>query len=391
MKELSVTAKDAHRSQKVEFGYVPALDGVRAAAVLAVIFFHSTWIFPAFEPYSKGGFLGVDIFFVLSGFLITSILLAEFDETKSVGIRNFYTRRFLRLMPAYWAYLGVLYVFAPVLFHRSEVDRLYANDNFLMALIYGTNWHRAINGGEITGLLSPTWSLAVEEQFYLLWPALLLLMLRHLPRRSIVTLTALGIAASAVSRALRWDGDQSVDLLYNAFDTRADALLVGCLVGLVFCWRMVPAGWVTAKWARLVLLMCLGAALIIPSYAHASFRTPFLYQGGLTVFAVAIGVMIFWLATRRDTRTFQMLSCQPLVWVGKISYGLYLWHTVAIAFVQHMEMSPFIKLAASLGLAFGAAALSHYMIEKPFLRLKRQFTPDRSEHVQLLRPAGRTV
>ena len=362
---------------------MPALDGLRAVAVLLVIGVHSIWIFPGLEPYLTGGFLGVDIFFVLSGFLIASILLNEFDETENISLRNFYARRFLRLMPAYWVHLFVLYAFGFLLFAKDDVDRLYANDNFIFALLYLTNWHAALNGGATTNLLGPTWTLAVEEQFYLLWPGILLLMLRRFSRKSIMIVTGSGIFLSAFFRAVRCEGPQSVDLLYYSFDSRADALLVGCLLGQIVCWGLVPRGWFRSQWTRLLLIISVGTIAIIPSFTYASNRTPFLYLGGFTIFAIAVAVLILWLATETETFPNRILSSKGMVWVGKISYPLYLWHLAAIGFVRPSDLSPLAKLAVAVALSFGLAAMSYYLVEKPFLKLKKRFSAGRSTGVDL--------
>ncbi len=363
----------AEATLEVTFSYVRSLDGMRAVAVLAVVLFHAALVVPSFQHFFQNGFLGVDIFFVLSGFLITSIMLKEFDKTGDINFKNFYARRFLRLMPAYWLHLGVLFLFSYQLFTKAAADQLHSNGNFLYAFLYLTNWHRALNGSEVTGLLSHTWSLAIEEQFYLIWAGLLFLMLKRLNRKAIVATTICIILGTAMLRAWQYRGNESVDLLYHSFSSRMDALLVGCLVGMLAAWRMLPKSISKGKWFDLVSLTALLLLVGIFFNLGDSYRSAFLYLGGFTIFAVCVGVLIVWLVENSATAVHRLLETGPMVWLGKTSYGIYLWHCAAIAFVAIYPWPPFVKLSVAVALTLCVTAVSYYLIEGPFLRLKKRF------------------
>ena len=358
---------------RVEFNYVPALDGVRAIAVLAVLLFHARLLVPSLDISFKNGFLGVDIFFVLSGFLITSILLKEFDQKNEINFRNFYMRRFLRLMPAYWLHLGVLYFFAYSLFTQSEAKLLHSNGNFVYSFLYLSNWQRAMEGSEVTGLLSHTWSLAIEEQFYLIWAGLLFLMLRYLSRRAVVIATASLVAWSALMRFSLFEYGVPADFLYNAFNTRMDALLIGCLAGQIVAWKMVSKEFLCSRRYELICLLALMIAVLIFFGVTDSYSSAFLYRGGLTLFALAVGVLIIWFASNSGGRLNGIMESRPMVWIGKTSYGIYLWHGAAIAFVASFHWPVIFKLVAAVGLTLAVTAISYYLLEKPCLRLKHRF------------------
>ncbi|MEZ5425865.1 MAG: acyltransferase [Pyrinomonadaceae bacterium] len=371
--EILSLAGQTGEKEKVEFSYVPSLDGLRAVAVLMVVFFHAILVFPAFQTGFSGGFLGVDVFFVLSGFLITSILLKEFDKTQNINLPNFYLRRFLRLMPAYWFHLAVLFFLGRFLFSSSEVELLNSHQNFLYAFFYLTNWQRALNGSEITGLLSHTWSLAIEEQFYLVWAGCLLLMLRRFGRKTIVSITGGLIIVTAFFRAIQYQGEGSVDFLYNAFNSRMDALLIGCLVGQFLSWWKLPERFLNSRGFDLAALISVLVSVSVFFNLPASYKTPLLYQGGLTIFAVSVGFLLIWLIKRPKNRIHKLLETSPFIWVGKTSYGLYLWHSAAIAFVQFSPFPPVFKLISALILAGSITAVSYFAIELPFLKLKEKF------------------
>lgn len=362
----------ADSNTKVEFHYIQSLDGVRAIAVLLVFFYHAILIFPAFNIHFNNGFLGVDIFFVLSGFLITSILLKEFDETQTINFKNFYARRFLRLTPAYWTHLAILFLFATYLFTSSITDILYSNQNFVYAIFYLTNWQRALHGSDITGLLSHTWSLAIEEQFYLIWTFFLFLLLRRMKRFPIVLITAGIILGTALLRAYQWQGERSVDLLYNAFNSRMDALLVGCLVGQLTAWKFLPKNLNNSEWFNLLAICSLFIIVMFLLYT-SSYSSAFLYQGGFTIFALAVGVLIIWLTQCPKNLVSNILKTQPLVWLGKTSYGIYLWHSLVIAYVNQFSLPSFAKISIAIILTLIITSLCYYLIEQSFLKLKTKF------------------
>jgi peptidoglycan/LPS O-acetylase OafA/YrhL len=201
--------------------YVPELDGIRGFAILAVIMYH------AHVPFFRGGFIGVDIFFVLSGFLITSLLVREFNSRQHIDLKNFYVRRILRLVPALVVFLAS---FASISMLMLDADKARSNIiDTLIALFYVTNWSWAfhIHPPEF---LAHTWSLAIEEQFYFIWPVLLITLLRLArSHMNVIFSVILLLLSSWLTRIFLAVGGASLDRLYNGLDTRGDELLVGCL------------------------------------------------------------------------------------------------------------------------------------------------------------------
>ena len=229
-------------------GPVPALDGLRGVAVLLVMVSHSPVVVPneiagiVLSDYVQGGFLGVDLFFVLSGFLITALLLREQSNHGGVRFRSFYGRRALRLLPALYVLLVVhaLYARAAGLSWPNEVMTI------KWALVYASNWQIVYHFFTIASGLGHLWSLAIEEQFYLVWPAVLILFLGIRRNGRMVTVVLVGaIALIAVHRYLIWSGGGNLLTLYIRTDTRADSLLVGALLSVT-----VGAAGDTDPWSR---------------------------------------------------------------------------------------------------------------------------------------------
>ncbi len=206
--------------------HVPALDGLRGLAILLVIAHHQL------IPFSvKGGFLGVDLFFVLSGFLITTLLVTEFETTKTISFRNFYARRALRLGPALLVYLVVCLV---VTYHSHLMELTRELKLIGIALAYSTNWRMAFSWDTSLDPTAIIWSLSIEEQFYLLWPVLFLAcLLVKFKRLHIVAVLSLAILSIFFHRYLLWRSGVELNRLYYGTDTRADAPLVGCLIALI--------------------------------------------------------------------------------------------------------------------------------------------------------------
>jgi len=341
--------------------HIPELDGLRGLAILTVIIHHEL------TPFSlDGGFLGVDLFFVLSGFLITSLLLGEYLKTATISLKNFYMRRLLRLGPALATYLCASLL---VTWHNQLIDLNRQLKLVAYSLFYATNWRMAFRWDETLDPTAIIWSLSIEEQFYLIWPLLLFTCLAFKVRQKYIVagliLVTFGIA---INRYLLLAAGSDLTRLYYGSDTRADALLVGCL--FAFLHVAVPS-WRLKAFVKAAGVACAigGVALI----ATADFSDLFLYRGGFTIFALLAGVVIFSSANSPVRVLSILFSWRPLRWLGEISYGLYLWHWLVVRNVTfHFlgRLEPWSKL----GLALGIAAASFYLIEKPFNRMKTRFS-----------------
>lgn len=331
-------------------GHRPALDGLRGLAILVVLADHSGISFAA-----RGGQLGVTVFFVLSGFLITTLLLEERARYGRVSLRSFYARRALRLLPAL---VVLLVAVAAVMAVSGRADEIIGD--VLPTLFYYMNWSQV--SGNNPGLLSHVWSLSIEEQFYLAWPVLMLgsvfLGRGHL-RLTAILLIGLTLAAMAL-RVVLWSGPASYYRVFNGRDTRMDALAVGCLAALALSYRpiRVPGTW-----------MVLLAAAIPPTLWMTDNQS--MAFAGLAVTAVLAAVLVAGAASGAGER---ILGWRPLVFIGVISYGLYLWHRpVMKVFTQSGLGGVPWAVALMVAISFGLAILSRRLIEEPFLRMKSRF------------------
>lgn len=337
--------------------YLPALDGLRGIAVLLVLFIHAQ-----FAPF-PGGFLGVDLFFVLSGYLITTGLLHEYAKTQQINLRAFYMRRVLRLLPA----LLVTLVLAVLMeLHRGNLSSDEITRNVLLALFYVANWARALADVSLSKL-DHTWSLSIEEQFYLLWPlALGWLLKRCAPARILQGLAFLIVCLMFYRAWLYWPNHFA--RTYYGFDTRADAMLSGCwLAGWLF-WQRDQR---SPLWRCAVPVWLIIFAGLIGGTRYGQAVYPLgLYTlvaaGTALLLAEIILYPIGWLA--------RALSIEPLRYVGKISYGLYLYHFVLFSTTPPPIAHPNpVRQALDFAATFALAALSYHLIETPCLRLKRRW------------------
>jgi len=343
--------------------YVPALDGLRGLAILLVITHHQL------IPLSlSGGFLGVDLFFVLSGFLITTLLVTECDATETVSLKNFYLRRVLRLGPALVLYLIVSLV---VTYQLHPGDFLRELRLVGLALAYSTNWRLAF-GWDMS--LDPTaiiWSLSIEEQFYLVWPLLLLVCLSfRLKRMHLIIGLIVVIAAICLHRRQMWFAGAELNRLYYGTDTRADAPLMGCLLALI------PQRAFTFAIGRALKFATMAAVcLLVYLVTTIHFTDTFLYRGGYTGIALLSGIITLTAANQPSTLFVKILGWQPLRFFGRISYGLYLWHWLLLKTTTfYFWVGPTWDPWARCGVAIVVSALSFYLIETPFNRLKTKFS-----------------
>jgi len=320
------------RKATPRLNYRPGLDGLRALAVAGVFVYHSRidWL--------PGGFLGVDLFFVLSGFLITSLLLTEWRTENRVDLRRFWLRRAKRLLPALVVVVLAALILSAI-FARGDLSR--TRGDAFSSLFYYTNWHEIIANHSYfarmgnPSLLQHLWSLAVEEQFYLIWPLLLVPGLVLLGRKRLPMLVIAGIAASAALMWILYNPNGDPSRVYFGTDTRAFLLLMGILLALVWPWimRMRQA---------VPLLEFFGIAALVGSvllFRQMQDFNPTLYRGGDLAAAFCFAVLVAAVAHPK-TGIGEALGIAPLRWVGERSYGIYLWHWPIIVLVAGVNTRP---------------------------------------------------
>lgn len=349
-------------------GYKPYLDGLRAVAVYLVVAFH------AGIGRMAGGFIGVDVFFVLSGYLVTGILLKDLDSTGRIRLARFYARRARRLLPAAAVTLvGTAVVFAAI-GSASEVTEV--RDAVRAAALYFANWHFISRSTDYfaadveSNPLLHFWSLAVEEQFYLLWPVALWALHRIAGRAGVRARTALRTAVAVLAlcsavAALRVGG-ADLPRAYYGTDTRAHQLLAGALLalspGLVARARRLTVGGrdVSAVWPYASLAAMVGILVLATSHLAAE---PI--ERGLAT-TVLVVLLLTTLEAANGGVARRLLALQPVVYLGKVSYGTYLWHWPVIVVLTHeLDLSPRAMLAAALPVATGLASLSYHLLELP--------------------------
>jgi peptidoglycan/LPS O-acetylase OafA/YrhL len=339
-------------------GYLPGLDGLRALAVIAVLIYHAR---PAWLP---GGFLGVEVFFVISGFIITRGLLTEWETTGRIAVRAFWLRRARRLLPAVLLLIAVTLAYA-ALFQADQLSNL--RGDALAALLYVTNWHQIIahqsyfDSFARPSMLRHLWSLGVEEQFYFIWPLLLMLGMPILKRGVLLGLIVAGIVASALGMALLYDPAGDASRVYYGTDTRAAALLTGAALAFIV------SGWHLAESRRLVprtlaLIGFAALALVLGAALWLDESQPLLYRGGFLAVSLTSAIVIL-AATQPNTFT-KLLSVTPLRWLGVRSYGIYLWHWPIYMLIWPNEPT-LGELAAQITAVILMAAASYQLVEKP--------------------------
>jgi peptidoglycan/LPS O-acetylase OafA/YrhL len=350
-------------------GYSPPLDGVRGVAVLVVMIFHAT---QTISP--RGGFIGVDVFFVLSGFLITSLIVQEYDRFSSLNFKNFYIRRFLRLGPALLLFLFAFCVASVILVSHSKAKSNMVDA--LIALFYVANWARVF-GIHPPDYLGHTWSLSIEEQFYLLWPVTLVAMLRMWKNRWLVTLAACLLAlASWGLRIYLTLGGAGIDRLYEGLDTRADSLMIGSALGIALASGLLSATVKNALSRWLSLAGLLATAVLVYVCLNVGFTDRQMYYWIFFAVELATAVLILHLLVNRGGPLHWLLSLRWIVWIGSISYGLYLWHYPIFRWMQDAKYTSTDVIIYGSLVTFVLAVSSFYLMERPLLKLKKRFSPE---------------
>ena len=335
---------------------VPSLDGLRAISIVLVIFSHAvgTQGFPITVTHVATAELGVRVFFIISGYLISLLLFAEQERHGQISLLKFYYRRGFRIFPAFYTMIAIIALLAAL-----DVLVLGRND-VLFAVTYTTNYHypRSWNLGHL-------WSLAVEEQFYLLWPATLLLV----GRRRGLWAAAIFVGLSPLIRIATLRGYlPQPELIGETFQTIGDSIAVGCLLaGLRH--RLDASIWYKRFTSS-------PAFLLVPGIVVASlwaFRMPTIdYAVAQPASNIAIALIIHWAVMNHDGVVGRILNFRPVVFVGTLSYSLYLWQQL---FINRHSTALYCRFPFNIGCAFAVGAASFYFIEQPMLRLRERFEP----------------
>ncbi len=359
--------------------YLPALDGVRACAVVAVMMFHGG------IPHMDGGFMGVDAFFVLSGFLITSLLLGEWRQRLSIKLGAFWARRARRLLPALLLMLLFVAFFASVIVPKGTYGALRLDA--LATLLYVSNWHFILvnsNYFNETSASSPllhTWSLAVEEQFYVIWP-LVVLGVMHFTRslKALFALCCAAALASATWMYVLYDGGLNTNRVYLGTDTRSQCLFIGCAlaVGLVLLTqRSHEEGrlshgelWQPAGGTGRILCGALGVVGAIAAatiWVLTSSTSSFPYSGGFFLIGLSVAAVIVSAVAAPRSIVPRLLSLSPVRYVGRISYGLYIWHWPIFIWLDHARtgLLGYELFAVRVLVTFAVAVVSFHLVERP--------------------------
>ncbi len=354
--------------------YYPALDGLRGIAILLVVLLHNF----GFMNYFFFGWLGVDLFFVLSGFLITQILIDTVGRPHY--LRNFYVRRVLRIFPLYYGLLIVFLIVLPLI-RPGSPDVAYYTTHQWWLWTYLQNWLFVFHPQAGSPVLQHTWSLAVEEQFYLLWPMVILLV--KTPKRLFIAAFLL-LVLVGVCRYMVWANhvaNLEYDTLYTF--TRIDGICIGAMVALLP--RFAPRFLDRYTAVIVTLMAAINFAFYFINGSH-QFTLPYLAFLGYTTFAFLFGLLVYEVVQPRATVLQKILSISLLRFFGRISYGLYVLHwPIYILFFSYIKnglnkagwFSPHqndllsactVTVAAIIG-----SVLSFQLLEKPFLRLKKHY------------------
>ncbi|MFK4415970.1 peptidoglycan/LPS O-acetylase OafA/YrhL/lysophospholipase L1-like esterase [Bacillus sp. RC251] len=345
--------------------YMVGLDSLRGLAILGVILYHINF------NWMPGGFLGVTVFFVLSGYLITDILAMEWKRNKRIDLKKFWLSRARRLLPGMLVMLVITLAWITI-FHSSLLEKMRGDS--LAALFYVSNWwyiYHKLSYFDNFNQISPLnhfWSLAVEEQFYVVWPFIISLGLYYIKKQSrMILLICLGAFASALAMAILYEPGVDPSRIYYGTDTRAFSLLIGAVLALVWPSNRL-ANKIIPK-ARFILDIVGGIALIIilVMFWKTNQYDPFLYKGGMVLLSIATALLVANLA-HPASRIAQFLRFRPLRWVGVISYGIYLWHypilTLTTPKVNTGDFS-IIRAILQFLLIILIAQISWKFIEKP--------------------------
>lgn len=348
-------------------GHRPVLDGLRGIAILLVMLMH-TQLLP-------NGYMGVDVFFGLSGFLITTLLVEEWEKHGGISLKRFYGRRARRLLPALAVILVACVIVNATLYTLAGWP---LGMKLLTTSLFVNNWMVTLDHARL-GSLTPTWSLAQEEQFYLLWPLLLLALLRlRVDGRAICVLLALTVVALLYAEPHVLPGLTSHVSYYSPFD-RASELMLGALGAVVWHWRLIPSplAWVGGiprlrplasaiddRWRTPVCWALVLAFVWLMFNQNLLERTVYLGAAAITV------PLIINLLSAPQGLLARVISCAPLRWIGRISYSLYLYHLLVRNVLYHYDpdQSVYLSAAITFAVSIALATLSWHLLESRVLR-----------------------
>jgi peptidoglycan/LPS O-acetylase OafA/YrhL len=344
--------------------HLPALDGLRGLAVATVVWFH---LGGRFGERLVGGYLGVDVFFVLSGYLITSVLLAEHARTGAVSLRNFWIRRARRLLPALLSLMPAIAIYARTFATWRELHGL--RMDALATITYVANWraiHSAKDYWSMFAAPSPlehTWSLAIEEQFYLVWPLLfILVVIRFKLSRTVLTALMVAFATlSSIAMAVHFLPEATARAYFGT-DTRASGILLGAGLAFALEGRSLArfARWLDTLGMVCVLLLCI-------ALTRLDGQNPWLYRGGFVLTELACLVLIACATLERESLVARALATRPLAWLGTLSYGVYLWHWPinCVLTPERVHLGEGALTVCRLGATLLVASVSYRYLEAP--------------------------
>ena len=351
--------------QTRKLGYQPALDGLRALAVGLVILYHLGYSGVA------GGYIGVELFFVLSGWLVCALLVNEHQRTDGIALGQFWLRRLRRLLPAVIAVVAGTMAWAA--FTRPEL-LAELRHQAVGALGYHLNWQLILDDKsyfEAAGgpsALEHLWSLSIEEQFYLVFPLLCGLLLTRVSRKWAVAIAVAGAVAATVARSVLAGGASDSTRLYFGTDTRAAGLLAGVALGLFWTPNRLRPHTHPRFVAALDAVALAGVAVVIWYATGVTERDPTAFRGGFTATQIATLAVIAVVVYPAPTRTSRVLASGPLRWVGQRSYGIYLIHWPVIVFTAAapgQQPEPLPRVAMQVAIIMGLSAASYRWIEQP--------------------------
>jgi peptidoglycan/LPS O-acetylase OafA/YrhL len=361
----SIDKQSTAIEQPLKNRYIIGLDGLRAIAVLAVIAYHLNF------NWAAGGLLGVTVFFVLSGYLITDLLIAEFVTTDRINFKNFWIRRARRLLPAMFTMLLVVITWVTI-FEQTMLDKL--EEDTLAAVLYVSNWwyiFQDLSYFESFGppsLLMHFWSLAVEEQFYILWPLLIVLVLKlKVKEGSLFSIILLGAIASAAAMTMLYEPRTDPSRVYYGTDTRVFSLLLGASLAVIWPSRKLSTSLPSEIRWKLDFVGLFALAFIFYMFWGTDQYQDFLYQGGMVAMSVA-SMLVVAVIVHPSSKLNIILSFKPLRWIGIRSYGIYLWHFPVIVLTSPQwgaEAPSFVLTPLQLFLILAFASLSWTFIENP--------------------------